>query len=122
ALPVGVEPVVVVAVDVAERVFVALGLEADHPDPTEVRGDRFDLGDDRGALGRVRGPSATAVGALVTLLPESLAVELAVGGRDRREVRVPSALPVHVLQTEVLALVDRRGEVAEHDLTLPGER
>ena len=50
----GVEPVVVVAVDLTQRVVVGLGLELDHAYPAEVGADRLDLGDDPRALLRVR--------------------------------------------------------------------
>jgi len=41
---------------------------------------------------------AGRVGPLVTLVPETPAVELAVGGGDGREVGVAAALPVHIFK------------------------
>ncbi len=118
----GVEAVVVVAVDLAQRVVVGLRLELDHAYPPEVGADRLDLGDDPRAVLRVRREAAALVGALVARLPEAPAVELAVGGGDRREVGVAAALPVHVLEAEVLRLGDRLGEVAQHHVAVLGQR
>ena len=53
-LVVGVEPVVVVAVDVAQRVLVALWLELDDPHTSVVSADGFDLLDDGRAMLGVR--------------------------------------------------------------------
>ena len=87
----------------------------------EVRADRLHLRDQRWAVRHVGREPAALVGALVAGLPEAAAVELAVGGRERREVRVASALPVHVLEVEVLVLGDGGREVAEHHVTAVGE-
>ena len=85
-----------------DRIAVVAGLrlQLDDPHPSEVGADRLDVvadaGDDVG-IGR---PDGVLVG--LALVPESTAVELAVGGGDGGEVGVAAALPVHVLEGEVL--------------------
>jgi hypothetical protein len=101
---------------------VVLGLELDHPHPSEVRPDRLDVAPDLGAALGVDRELAVFVGALVARLPEAAAIELAVGGGDRREVGVAATLPVHVLEREVLGLGDRLLQVAEPDVAAVVER
>ena len=122
AVGVGVEAVVVVAVDLAQRVVVGLGLELDHAHASVVGAHRLDLGDDARARRRVAGEPAALVGTLVAGLPEPAAFELAVGSGDRREVGVAAALPVHVFEGEILRLGDRIGEVSQHHVAVLGER
>ena len=75
-LVLGIEAVVVVAVDVAERLLVGLGREPDGAHAAEIGTDVLDVTHDRRAQRRVGGERSALVGALVTGLPEALAVEL----------------------------------------------
>ena len=108
-----IEPVVVVSVEAPERGVVILRLELDHADASEIGADRLDLVHERRARGGVRREAGVLVGALVTLVPEAAAVELTVGGGDRRKVGVAAALPVHVLEAEVFALGHRLRKIAQ---------
>ena len=110
-----VEPVVVVAVHLAPGGVVVLRLELDHPHASEVGAHGLDVVLDLGATLGVDRELAVLVGPLVARLPEAAAVQLAVGGGDRREVGVAAALPVHVLERQVLGLGDRLLEVPQVD-------
>ena len=120
---VGVEAVVVVAVDLAQRVVVALRLELDHAHAAEVGADRLDLGDDRSGTARafdVNRPPLSGRSSPGFQKPRQSSSPSAVA--IGREVGVAAALPVHVLEPEVLRLGDRPVEVAQHDVAVLGER
>ena len=110
----GLKPVVVVAVQGADGGIAVLRLELDDPHPSEVGTDTVDVLTHGGRDVGVRRPQGVLVG--LALVPEPAAVELSVGGRDRGEVGVAAALPVHVLERLVLGLRhDERGVGQDHD-------
>src|SRR5262249_34011019 len=91
-----IEPVVVVEVQLAPGGGVVAGVQLDYPDPAVVGADFLDVLDEGGREVTVDGPDATLAGFAVA--PEAAAVHLAGRRRERREVRVAAALPVHVFQ------------------------
>src|SRR5262249_49582157 len=96
-----------------EREVVILRLQLDRAHASEVSTDAFDVLLDRGALRRVAREARALVGPLVACAPEATAVEVAVRRRDRREVRVAAALPVHVIEIEILGFGDLEREIRE---------
>ena len=95
-LIVGIEAIVVVAMNRPNRGVAILGLELDDANATEVGTHRVDvLAKGRCHLG-VRGPERVFVG--LALVPETATVELTISRRERCEVGVTTALPVHVLE------------------------
>ena len=76
-LVIGVEAVVVVAVEARKRRVVVLRLQLDHPHAAEVGADPVDVAAQRRCDLRVRRPQRVLVG--LALVPEPAAVELAIG-------------------------------------------
>jgi len=112
-----VEPVVVVAVQLAERRRLVAGVELDHAHPAEVAADALDVACEARCELAVDGPDPVLV--RLAVVPEAAAVHLAGRRRQRREVRVAAALPVHVLQRFPFVRGNSRAlEIAEDDVPL----
>jgi len=91
-----VQPVVVVAMQLAQRGRLVAGVELDDPDAAVVAADGLDVAGQTGRDRPVSSPDPVLV--CLAVVPESAAVHLAGRRRQRGEVRITAALPVQVLQ------------------------
>ena len=98
-LVIRIEAVVVIAMEVWKRGFAILWFEFDDAHAPEVGADAVDIASQSGCFVRVRRPQRAFVG--LSFVPEAAAIEFAIGGGERREVRVAATLPIHVLEPEV---------------------
>lgn len=115
-----VQPVVVVAMQLAQRRRLVAGVELDDPDAAVVAADGLDVAGQAGRDRPVSSPDPVLV--CLAVVPESAAVHLAGRRRQRGEIRITAALPVQVLQLFPFRGRDlRAGEVAESDVALVGQ-
>src|SRR5215216_2448338 len=105
--------------DRPDGLLARLRFELDDTHATEVRPHPVHIRSHPWHDGRVRRPQRVLV--RLALVPEAAAVELPIGQRDRSEVRVAAALPVHVLERLVLCRGHLEVGVAEHDVAGIGE-
>jgi hypothetical protein len=96
ASAVRVQPVVVVEVQLAQGSRLVARVELDHADAAVVATDLLDVASQARCKLSVRGPDPVLVG--LAVIPEAAAVHLASSRRERSEVSIAAALPVHVFQ------------------------
>jgi len=115
--PVRVQPVVVIEVQLAQRGRFIAGIQLDDPHPPVVTADPLDIAREFRCDLAVGGPDPELV--RLAVVPEAAAVHLPGRRRQRGEVRVAAALPVHVLHGLPFGRRDRRTlEVLQDDEAL----
>ncbi len=113
---VGVEAVVVVLVEVVEAVGVRVRLQLDDAAPSHVRAWLLRPGGEGWCkCGLGIDPDAVLVGTGRLVVPEAVALDLALGRGKRCETSVTRGLPIHVLDVEPFLRIDRIVVAVEDD-------